>query len=367
VHPPADEVRQIQEHAINEGMEGEQEAIRQIGVRGDAGLQVRAIVLLLSLPCLQALHFTHDHEVRHFDTLFLKLVLAQQQQKLQFLPDLTSFERKCSENNMIGDFSGRPVLAVGHLVPVMLVPSIQTASVTYALMPKVAMKSLDLRDILTNKSFGRMSSIQTLNLHRCRLSNADLQLILQFPRNLRSLSISLWGLNAGHPQPHLKSVLVTISEIVSHSLEQLHICSVHGWIVDDSSLSGIFQNFAQLRQLSLPIEVLLEPSSSTLENLEMRLPPSVIHLAIFSNRFSESERDSFVEFIDEIITAKGQSKINVQNIASERRYWRCLGKEQLNTLNERAQIVGVSFSLASSGDPSWHAVLDIERLHEQDF
>jgi hypothetical protein len=330
IHPPADEIRQIQEYAINNGLEGEKEAIRQIGISGDAGLQVRAIVLLLSLPCLQALHFTHDHKVRHFDTLFLKLVLAQQLQKLRFLPNLTSFERKCSENSMIGTFSISPFASISHMVPIMLIPSIQTVSATYALMPKGPTKTLNLRDLLTNKSLARVSSVYTLNLSSCRISNEDLELVLQFPRDLRSLSITLWMECQGNPRPHFKSTLDAIQRHAAHSLEHLHLCPSASWNMDRYSPNGIFCKFARLEHLSLHIKQLLGHGSRNMGDINKLLPPTLTFLAIFlESDLTKSELEQIVKLIDEIVTKKGRKKIGIVNVASELSFWRYLGKEQL--------------------------------------
>jgi hypothetical protein len=357
-YPPADEIHQIRAYAISNGLEGEREYIQKIGIKNDAGIQVRAIVLLLSLPCLRAFHFTHDHKVRHFDTLFTKLALDQQQKTVKFLPSLTSFQREIADHSIMAN-TMRPFVGIGQMATVMLTPSIQTATMTWALMPKVAKKFLNLRDLLTEKSLRRVSSIRALSLLDCDIDNADLGLILQFPRDLRSLTISM----STDTKARLKSILAAIKKHVSHSLEQLVLCCTRRMSIDQYPPREIFRSFTRLGRLSVNIELLVGPGSRALGDIRDLLPPALVYLSVFlPDAPSEPQVKMLEELIDGIITAKEGEKVSILKIGFKSSSWERLGVEALTSFHERAQGVGISFVIASFTNPFRHTALDLDKL-----
>jgi hypothetical protein len=352
IHPPKDEIQQIYQYAISNGLEDEKGLAGRIGIHSERGLQVRAVVLLIALPSLKTLNLTQDHQLPHFDALFIKLV--RQQQPHPFLPNLTKFFRMPADRKPKYHTDTRPI-ALSHIVPGMLAPSIETVRVIWGLRAYVPTRSLDLRDLLVNKSLRRSSSIRTLDINASRIDAPELEMILEFTKNLRTLYIMHpWDFHRDEGpsgRPHFNSVLNAVKTHTSHSLEALHFSdNTFGWRMDGHSRTDILCSFVQLKVLSVHIDMLLGRDAETVGDVQSLLPATLENLcvSIEVSREGPHRATLVVQLIDGIINAKVRGEISLEKFESD---WKDVDQQELRRLNRRATDAGISLLMTGGLSP----------------
>lgn len=336
IYPSRHEIQRLREYAAQSGLE--EEYVQKLDVNGEVSMQVRAILLLMSLSNLVSLHMRQDHLLDTFDDLLLAKV-----QQRRALRNLIKFEREYSDDQTDYFAEYSPIM-ISSVLPAMFASSIQIVTATCAMMSYVGTRSLDLKILL--KSHRHSSSVYTLNLEDCRIDGQELELLLQFPTSLRSLSLVNWHDAWMKPNP-FTSVMAALKQ-VSHSLESLHVARAN-WTMDNYTPSRDFRDFTTLTRLSVPLEILLKPGSEQLGDLGTLFPTTLVHLNVFLGWSTlSSNLNLLVKLTDEILKTKSKGVTKITEFGSDS--WTHIDKPRMAQLCHSAQAAFISILVVKSSN-----------------
>jgi hypothetical protein len=309
ITPSQEEIDRLCNAAESQGLEDRY--IQSLRSHDKDALQLKIILLLMSLPTLSSFHLEHDRPNKLFDTLFLK---ATQEGKL--LPNLTDFKREYKDYYNRFRKETCPV-GINGILPIILAPKIQTVTAVSGFIghPTKSYEKIgnEYQEFVSRSRlrfhYGT-SSLHTLNLRNCYIEAGALDFLLMFPKSLHTLFLEPYpSYSNNEPAPHFTEIQRALAN-VSHSLVRLHI-SKSDWKFDNYQPDEVFKGLKRLKQLAIPLALLVSQNIShrymQMGNVSNFFPSTLEELTVILDYFPTSQkRKTCMDLIEELVRLKVQ-------------------------------------------------------------